>query len=79
MEFLESGRFEGVSLDSTSSEKLMKLMDWFVIRLEGGTDEDAAKLLSDDPKVRRGIVKQDDSTVAKIKKENGNGNKQDSE
>lgn len=24
-------------------------MDWYVVRLEGGRDEDAGKLLSDDP------------------------------
>ncbi|OXA58328.1 Serrate RNA effector molecule [Folsomia candida] len=83
MEFLESGRFEGASLDSTNSEKLIKLMDWFVIRMEDGTDEDAAKLLSDEPRPRRiSTVKQEEEAVIppveKKAKENGN-NKDDSD
>jgi len=50
MEFMTSGKFDGISLDSdTNSEKIIKLMDWFVIRLEGGDDAEAAKLLSDEP------------------------------
>jgi len=64
VEFLEKGRFDGVSLDSANSEKLIKLMDWFVVRLEDGTDDDAAKLLSDDPAtVRRISVKEEDKPV----------------
>lgn len=79
MEFLQSGRFEGASLDSTNSEKLIKLMDWFVIRMEDGTDEDAAKLLSDEPRPRVSVSKQEDEPVApqKEKKAKENGNSKD--
>jgi hypothetical protein len=48
VEFMETGRFQGVTLDATQSEKIIKLMDWYVIRLEGGSNEDAAKLLSEE-------------------------------
>jgi len=48
MEFLDKKRFEGITLDAPNAEKLTKLMDWYVIRLEDGTDELAAKLLNDE-------------------------------
>jgi len=49
VDFLSAGKFDNVSLDSVNSEKLIKLMDWYVVRLEGGNEEDASKLLSDEP------------------------------
>jgi hypothetical protein len=81
---MEKGRFDGLSLDSTHSEKLIKLMDWFVVRLEDGTDEDAAKLLSDEPPKPKVVVKSpekaDNGVVPKKEgKENGGGEKQDTE
>ncbi len=88
MEFLDAGRFQGASLDSSNSEKLIKLMDWFVIRIEDGTDEDAAKLPSDEPRPARMIptttnAKPDfeaPAEVSKIKvKTKQNGSKNDSE
>ena len=48
VEFLRDGRFDNVSLDVAHADKLVKLMDWYVVRLEGGTNEDAAKLLTEE-------------------------------
>lgn len=85
VDFLKSGKFDNVSLDSVNSEKLIKLMDWYVVRLEGGTEEDAAKLLSDEPLLRPRIAPkqtEDDGAkekekVAKVKSdENGAGDKE---
>jgi len=53
VEFLNQSRFDEVTLDSPNSDKIAKLMDWYVIRLEGGSDEDAQKLLADEPKPAR--------------------------
>jgi hypothetical protein len=50
MEFLNQKRFDDITLDAPNADKIAKLMDWYVIRLEGGTDEDAQKLLADEPK-----------------------------
>jgi hypothetical protein len=49
MEFLDKKRFDDLTLDSPHADKLIKLMDWYVIRLEDGTDEDAIKLLCEEP------------------------------
>lgn len=78
---MEKGRFEGVSLDSMNSEKLIKLMDWFVIRMEDGTDEEAAQLLTDEVRPRRvSTVKvEPENDNAKPEKTKENGNKDDSE
>ena len=40
VEFLESGRFDKLTIDADQSDKLVKLLDAFVIKLEGGTDLD---------------------------------------
>lgn len=40
MELLEKGRFDGVIVDADQSELLTKIMDMFVILLEGGTEHD---------------------------------------
>lgn len=50
IEFMDKKRFEGITLDAPHAEKLTKLMDWYVIRLEDGSDELAAKLLNDEPR-----------------------------
>jgi len=80
---MEKGRFDGVTLDSVHSEKLIKLMDWFVVRLEDGTDEDAAKLLSDESsqsKVTAATEKVDNGQPPKKEgKENGSGEKAETE
>jgi hypothetical protein len=82
-EFMEKGRFEGASLDSANSEKLIKLMDWFVVRLEDGTDEEAAQLLSDEARPPRRVSVKQEQVPEVIRtekaKENGKSNKDDSE
>ena len=37
---MNSGRFDELSVDADQSEKLVKLLDAVVIKLEGGTDLD---------------------------------------
>ncbi|XP_055917768.1 serrate RNA effector molecule homolog isoform X2 [Eupeodes corollae] len=39
-ELLENGTVSGVTLDSSQSDQLLRLLDTVVIKLEGGTDED---------------------------------------
>nr|CAG4651738.1 EOG090X04A7 [Triops cancriformis] len=39
-QLLAEGKLEGLSLDADNAEKLVKLLDTVVIKLEGGTDED---------------------------------------
>lgn len=46
MELMEQGRFSSVSIDADQSEKLVKLLDTVVIKLEGGTDLDLQVLES---------------------------------
>lgn len=65
-------------MDSGNSEKLIKMMDWYVVRLEGGSEDDAARLLSDEPLMLRPRIAPkpiDEETkekdVAAIKSENG--------
>lgn len=48
-ELLENGMVANVALDSSQSEKLLRLLDTVVIKLEGGTDEDLKVL--DEPLV----------------------------
>lgn len=38
MGFLEAKRFDELSVDADQSERLVKLLDAVVIKLEGGTD-----------------------------------------
>lgn len=45
---LDSGDVTNVSVDTTQTEKLLRLLDTVVIRLEGGTDEDL-KVLDEKP------------------------------
>lgn len=45
---LESGDVTNVTVDTTQTEKLLRLLDTVVIRLEGGTDEDL-KVLDEKP------------------------------
>ena len=40
MEMMNSGRLDELSVDADQSEKLVKLLDAVVIKLEGGTDLD---------------------------------------
>lgn len=40
MDMLQKGRFDGVLVDADQSEQLTKIMDMFVILLEGGTEHD---------------------------------------
>nr|CAG4646176.1 EOG090X04A7 [Macrothrix elegans] len=40
MEMTDEGRFENVTIDADQSEKLVKLLDIVVIKLEGGTEAD---------------------------------------
>ncbi|CAH2207442.1 jg26432, partial [Pararge aegeria aegeria] len=47
LELLGQGELEKVSVDVDKSEKLIRLLDTVVIKLEGGTDEDLKAL--DDP------------------------------
>lgn len=87
VDFLTSGKFDNVSLDSVNSEKLIKLMDWYVVRLEGGTEEDASKLLSDEPLLRPRIAPKQTEEVEKEKEKpvvkkadaNGSGDKESGE
>lgn len=37
---MEAGRFDQLSVDADQSERLVKLLDAVVIKLEGGTDQD---------------------------------------
>ena len=39
-DFFDHGRFDPLTIDADQSEKLVKLLDAFVIKLEGGTDLD---------------------------------------
>lgn len=48
VEFLKDGRFDNVALDVAHADKLVKLMDWYVVRLEGGSNDDAARLLTEE-------------------------------
>lgn len=45
---LESGAVTSVNVDTTQSDKLLRLLDTVVIKLEGGTDEDL-KVLDEKP------------------------------
>ncbi|XP_026468817.1 serrate RNA effector molecule homolog isoform X3 [Ctenocephalides felis] len=47
LELLEGGVIESVSVDSDQSDKIIRLLDTVVIKLEGGTDEDL-KVLDED-------------------------------
>ena len=40
MEMMNSGRLDELSVDADQSEKLVKLLDAVVIKLEGGSDSD---------------------------------------
>lgn len=40
MELLEQGELDKVSVDVDKSDKLIRLLDTVVIKLEGGTEED---------------------------------------
>lgn len=40
MEMMNNGRLDELSVDADQSEKLVKLLDAVVIKLEGGTDLD---------------------------------------
>lgn len=44
VDLLENNALEGVSVDTSQSEKLLRVLDTVVIRLEGGTDADIAAL-----------------------------------
>lgn len=44
LELLESGELDKVSVDVDKSDKLIKLLDTVVIKLEGGTEEDLKEL-----------------------------------
>lgn len=46
MELMEQGRFNTVTIDADQSEKLVKLLDTVVIKLEGGTEADLQVLES---------------------------------
>lgn len=43
-ELLNSNAIAQVSVDTSQSEQLLRLLDTVVIKLEGGTDEDVAAL-----------------------------------
>lgn len=81
VDFMKNGKFDNVSLDSVNSEKLIKLMDWYVVRLEGGSEEDAAKLLSDEPirtRIAPKLTEEVKETSVK-NEENGAGEEKDSD
>ena len=40
LKMMEQGRLDQLSVDADQSEKLVKLLDGVVIKLEGGTDMD---------------------------------------
>ena len=40
MDMMNKGKFDHVSVDADQSEKLVKLLDTVVIKLEGGTEKD---------------------------------------
>lgn len=44
MELLENNTIAGVTMDTNHSEKLLRVLDTVVIKLEGGTDEDILAL-----------------------------------
>lgn len=44
LELLESGELDKVSVDVDKSDKLIRLLDTVVIKLEGGTEEDLKEL-----------------------------------
>lgn len=44
MELLENNAIAGVTMDTNQSEKLLRVLDTVVIKLEGGTDEDILAL-----------------------------------
>lgn len=44
LELLEKGELDKVSVDIDKSEKLIRLLDTVVIKLEGGTEEDLKEL-----------------------------------
>ncbi|KAK2704796.1 serrate RNA effector molecule homolog isoform X2 [Artemia franciscana] len=46
-DFFEKGRISGFTLDADQSEKIVKFLDAFVIKLEGGSDEEIEEFLSE--------------------------------
>lgn len=50
LELLENGELDKVTVDVDKSDKLIRLLDTVVIKLEGGTDEDIKEL--DQPNVQ---------------------------
>lgn len=44
LELLEKGELDKVSVDIDKSDKLIRLLDTVVIKLEGGTEEDLKEL-----------------------------------
>lgn len=53
MELLDNGELDKVTVDVDKSEKLIRLLDTVVIKLEGGTEEDLKAL--DEPLVEEKI------------------------
>lgn len=51
MELLENDTIAGVSVDTNQSEKLLRVLDTVVIRLEGGTDDDIEALDEKAPEI----------------------------
>ena len=50
MDLFEKGRLDNVLIDADQSDQLVKVMDMFVILLEGGTEYDFKVLESEDSK-----------------------------
>ena len=53
MELFEKGRLDNVLIDADQSDRLVKVMDMFVILLEGGTEYDFEVLEPEDSKFSR--------------------------
>lgn len=54
---LDKGKFENIMIDSDHSDQLIKVMDMFVILLEGGNENDFKILESDESKLNIDILK----------------------
>ena len=64
LELLEKGELDKVSVDVEKSEKLIRLLDIVVIKLEGGTEEDLKEL--DEPPPQEIIDSNDKTGTAKL-------------
>nr|CAG4640777.1 EOG090X04A7 [Eulimnadia texana] len=64
-EFFDKGLFDSLSIDADQSEKLIKVLDSAVIKLEGGTDHDLDVLNAPPPQITRNAPTKDSTSSTK--------------